>query len=199
MGAVGAGAGAASRGEGAIQRRASSGVTAELGARGAASGSCTNVMSSVVGSKAASVRHSLMTPRFFERRFLTVRLCVSTWRTPPASDVGEQLLSIAMTEPGRRLLLTRSNMSCHSASVSASISGPIPACPSRCPRTHPASVDNARDHYREMLKTHLCELLRWSRTTRNVENPDSCRLFGPDGEQNPDRKFVPIRSSAPAA
>ena len=79
-----------------------------------------NCTSSLTGSKAACSRHASITVAFFATLFATMRMGVSTWRTPSSSCTGVHFCSMASRAAGAPSPVSRSRESCHRASASDS-------------------------------------------------------------------------------
>ena len=97
-----------------------------------------NCTSSLTGSKAACSRHASMTAAFFATLFATMRMGVSTWRTPSSSCTGVHFCSMASRAAGAPSPVSRSRESCHRASASDSRDSSILAAFPRVPITSAA-------------------------------------------------------------
>ena len=113
---------------------------AGVGAAGAAATAAPwrNCTSSLTGSKAACSRHASMTAAFFATLFATMRMGVSTWRTPSSSCTGVHFCSMASRAAGAPSPVSRSRESCHRASASDSRDSSILAAFPRVPITSAA-------------------------------------------------------------
>ena len=97
-----------------------------------------NCTSSLTGSKAACSRHASMTAAFLATLFATMRMGVSTWRTPSSSCTGEHFCNMASRAAGAPSPVSRSRESCHRASASDSRDSSILAAFPRVPITSAA-------------------------------------------------------------
>ena len=97
-----------------------------------------NCTSSLTGSKAACSRHASMAAAFLATLFATMRMGVSTWRTPSSSCTGEHFCNMASRAAGAPSPVSRSRESCHRASASDSRDSSILAAFPRVPITSAA-------------------------------------------------------------